>query len=143
MAYVVGPSATAAFCTLTNSTTGTTAALSGLISIAANARSIAFADVTALSDTTLQRIPVRADPGTVQLTIFLDDTATASNLWTVLNTRRTGKVHTRITVDLPGANIDGLLTYDGYISEISTPEVAASDEALRFTVSLQLSDKDN
>jgi hypothetical protein len=143
MAYVVGPSATAAFSTLTNSTTGTTAALSGLISIAANARSIAFADVTALSDTTLQRIPVRADPGTVQLTIFLDDTVTASNLWTVLNTRRTSKVHTRITVDLPGANIDGLLTYDGYISEISTPEVAASDEALRFTVSLQLSDKDN
>jgi hypothetical protein len=143
MAYVVGPSATAAFSTITNSTTGTTAALSGLISIAANSRSIAFADVTALSDTTLQRIPVRADPGTVQLTIFLDDTATASNLWTVLNTRRTSKVHTRITVDLPGSSIDGLLTYDGYISEISTPEVSASDEALRFTVSLQLSDKDN
>lgn len=142
MAYVVGPSASAAFATLTNSTTGTTAALSGLISIAANARSMTFADVTALSDTTLQRIPVRSDPGTVQLTIFLEDTVTASNLWTTLNTRRTAKTHTRVTVDLPGANIDGLLIYDGYISEISTPEVAASDEALRFTVSLQLSDKD-
>jgi len=142
MAFVVGPSATAAFCTIANSTTGTTASLSGLVSIAANARSMAFADVTALSDTTLQRIPVRDDPGTVQLTIFLDDTGTATNLFTVLNGRRTAKTRTRVTVDLPGANIDGLLVYDGYISEISTPEVASSDEALRFTVTLQLSDKD-
>jgi len=139
----VGAGSSASYCTITGTTTGTTATISGLISIGANSRQTTFADVTALSDTTMQRIPVRNDPGTVQLTIFLDDTTTASNLFTTLNTRRTSKVHTRVTVNLPGNNTDDLLIYDGYIQEISTPEVAANDDALRFTITMQLSDKDN
>lgn len=143
MANVLGPGTTAAYATLSSSTAGTTAALSGLVSIAANARSTTFADVTALSDTTMQRVPVRHDPGTVQFTLYLDDTVTASNLMTLLNTRRTSKVHTRVTVDLGGANIDTIAVYDGYISEIGYPDIGATDEALKYTVTLQLSDKDN
>jgi hypothetical protein len=117
--------------------------LSGLISIAANARSTTFADVTALSDTKMQRVPVRNDPGTVQFTLYLDDTATVSNLLTLLDARRTGRVHTRVTVDLGGSNIDTIAVYDGYISEIGYPDIGATDEALRFTVTMQLSDKSN
>lgn len=143
MPNVLGPGSTAVYATLSNSTAGTTAALSGLVSIAGNARSTTFADVTGLSDTTMQRVPVRHDPGTVQFTLFLDDTATASNLITLLNTRRTNKVHTRVTVDLGGTNIDSLAVYDGYISEIGYPDVASTDEALKYTVTFQLSDKDN
>lgn len=143
MPNVLGPGSTAAYATLSSSTVGTTAALNGLISIAANARSTTFADVTALSDTKMQRVPVRNDPGTVQFTLYLDDTATASNLLTLLDTRRTSKVHTRVTVDLGGANIDTIAVYDGYISEIGYPDIGATDEALRYTVTLQLSDKDN
>ena len=143
MPNVLGPGTTAAYATLTSGTAGTTAALSGLISIAANARSTTFADVTALSDTKMQRVPVRNDPGTVQFTLYLDDTATATNLLSVLDTRRLNKVHTRVTVDLGGANIDTIAVYDGYISEIGYPDIGATDEALRFTVTMQLSDKSN
>jgi len=143
MPNVLGPGTTAAYATLTSGTAGTTAALSGLISIAANARSTTFADVTALSDTKMQRVPVRNDPGTVQFTLYLDDTATVSNLLTLLDARRTGRVHTRVTVDLGGANIDTIAVYDGYISEIGYPDIGATDEALRFTVTMQLSDKSN
>jgi hypothetical protein len=143
MPNVLGPGTTAAYATLTSGTAGTTAALSGLISIAANARSTTFADVTALSDTKMQRVPVRNDPGTVQFTLYLDDTATVSNLLTLLDARRTGRVHTRVTVDLGGSNIDTIAVYDGYISEIGYPDIGATDEALRFTVTMQLSDKSN
>jgi hypothetical protein len=143
MPNVLGPGTTAAYATLTSGTAGTTAALSGLISIAANARSTTFADVTALSDTKMQRVPVRNDPGTVQFTLYLDDTATVSNLLTLLDARRTGRVHTRVTVDLGGSNIDTIAVYDGYISEIGYPDIGATDEALRYTVTLQLSDKSN
>jgi hypothetical protein len=143
MPNVLGPGTTAAYATLSSSTAGTTAALNGLISIAANARSTTFADVTALSDTKMQRVPVRNDPGTVQFTLYLDDTATATNLLSLLDARRIAKVHTRVTVDLGGANIDTIAVYDGYISEIGYPDIGSTDEALRYTVTLQLSDKSN
>jgi hypothetical protein len=78
-----------------------------------------------------------------QFTLYLDDTATVSNLLTLLDARRTGRVHTRVTVDLGGSNIDTIAVYDGYISEIGYPDIGATDEALRFTVTMQLSDKSN
>jgi hypothetical protein len=141
MALVLPAGSTAAVATLTSGSPGASTAISYLISIGGTTYSKATADVTGLSDTTIQRLPSRVDLGTVQLTIFLDDTVTASNQYTSLKARLTNGTHTRITIGLPGANIDDLYVYDGYITEVSSPEIGASDDALRYTVTLQLSDK--
>jgi hypothetical protein len=143
MAYVLPAGSSATANTLATGTTssGAAVALNFLVTIGGSTFSTAMSDVTGVSDTTIQRLPARFDKGTLQLTMFLDDTATATNQWTVLRTRQTNKVHTRISVGLPGSSIDDMYNYDGYISEVSTPEVGTTDEALRYTVTLQLSDK--
>jgi len=49
---------------------------------------------------------------------------------------------TAITVNLStGSTIDDLFQYDGYVTEVGEPEIAASDDALQYTVTLQRSDK--
>jgi hypothetical protein len=143
MAYVLPAGSSATANTLATGTTssGAAVALNFLVTIGGSTFSTAMSDVTGVSDTTIQRLPARFDKGTLQLTMFLDDTATATNQWTVLRTRQTNKTHTRISVGLPGSSIDDMYNYDGYISEVSTPEVGTTDEALRYTVTLQLSDK--
>lgn len=141
MALVLPAGSTATVATLTSGSPGATTAISNLISVGGTTYTKNTADVTGLSDTTIQRLPARIDVGTVQLTIFLDDTATASNQYTALKLRLTNGTHTRIALNLPGSGIDDMYTYDGYITEVGSPEIGASDDALRYTVTLQLSDK--
>lgn len=141
MALVLPAGSTVTYATLTSGVPGGTTTISNVVSVGGGAYTKNTADVTGLADTTIQRLPARGDSGTVQLTIFLDDTATATNQYTVLKGRMTSGTHTRISVNLPGATIDDLQPYDGYITEVTTPEIASSDDALRYTVTLQLSDK--
>lgn len=141
MALVLPAGSTASVATLTAGSPGAATAISNLISIGGLTLTKNMADVTGLSDTKIQRLPSRVDEGTVQLTIFLDDTATASNQYTSLKGRLTGGTHTRITINLPGSGIDDMYIYDGYVTEVGNPEIAAGDEALRYTVTLQISDK--
>jgi len=141
MALVLPAGSTATVATLTSGSPGAATAISNLISVGGTTYTKNTADVTGLSDTKIQRLPARIDEGTVQLTIFLDDTATASNQYTALKTRLTNGTHTRIVLNLPGSGIDDMYTYDGYITEVGSPEIGASDDALRYTVTLQLSDK--
>lgn len=141
MALVLPAGSTATVCTLTAGSPGATTAISNLISVGGSTQSKAVTDVTGLSDTSIQRLPARGDSGTVQLTIFLDDTATATNQYTALKTRLTAGTHTRIQINLPGSGIDDLYVYDGYFTEVSSPEIGASDDALRYTVTMQRSDK--
>jgi len=141
MALVLPAGSTASVATLTSGSPGAATAISNLISIGGLTLTKNMADVTGLSDTKIQRLPARVDEGTVQLTIFLDDTTTASNQYTSLKNRLTGGTHTRITINLPGATIDDMYIYDGYVTEVGNPEIAAGDEALRYTVTLQISDK--
>jgi hypothetical protein len=125
--------------------TGTAITLNA-ISITGATRSVAMADITALSDYTLKRLPSRVDPGTVSFELYLDDTATASNhLKTIKDWQATisagpviGYNSVTLALNFPGTNIDGLISYQGYISEVTDPTVGAGDDALRFTVTMQV-----
>lgn len=141
MSLVLPAGSTATVATLSSGSPGSATAISHLISIGGATYTKALADVTGLSDTTIQRLPARGDTGTVQLTIFLDDTATANNQYTALKARWSGGTHTRVAVGLPGSSIDDMFAYDGYVTEVTSPEIAAGDEGLRYTVTIQLSDK--
>lgn len=127
--------------TIADLPSGSPTSLANLKTIGGNDATMAFADVTALADSELKRLPSRIDPGTVQFTFFLDDTATATNQLTTLRGKQTAKTKVRIAVDLPGA-IDAttkIIQYDGYISTVGSPEVGSTDDALQYTVTLQVS----
>ena len=124
--------------------TGTAITLNAL-SVTGTTRSVAMADVTALSDYILKKLPSRVDPGTVQFEVYLDDTATATNsLKTLRDWQATvtgssiGYNSVTLSINFPGSTIDALVTYQGYIMEVTEPSVAVGDEALRFSVTIQV-----
>lgn len=131
---------------LSNPTTATLTDVGGGNPITLNVTSItgatqsqAMAEITALSDSVLKRIPARIDPGTVSFECYLDDTATATNHLTIIKARQTNKTQTVLNVDLPGSTIDNLCDYTGYIMEVTDPQIALGDDVLRFTVTMQVS----
>jgi hypothetical protein len=101
-------------------------------------RSIAMADVTALSDTVLVKLPARIDPGQVTVECYLTDTVTATNELTVVRTRLSAKTATVLNINLPGANIDDLIDYTGYVMSIGDPTVALGDDVLKFSFTMQI-----
>jgi len=124
--------------------TGTAITLNAL-SVTGTTRSVAMADVTALSDYILKKLPSRVDPGTVQFEVYLDDTATATNsLKTLRDWQATvtgssiGYNSVTLSINFPGSTIDALVSYQGYIMEVTEPSVAVGDEALRFSVTIQV-----
>jgi hypothetical protein len=124
--------------------TGTAITLNAL-SVTGTTRSVAMADVTALSDYILKKLPSRVDPGTVQFEVYLDDTATASNtLKTLRDWQATvtgssiGYNSVTLSINFPGSTIDALVSYQGFIMEVTEPSVAVGDEALRFSVTIQV-----
>ena len=124
--------------------TGTAITLNAL-SVTGTTRSVAMADVTALSDYILKKLPSRVDPGTVQFEVYLDDTATASNsLKTLRDWQATvtgssiGYNSVTLAINFPGSTIDALVSYQGYIMEVTEPSVSVGDEALRFSVTIQV-----
>ena len=124
--------------------TGTAITLNAL-SVTGSTRSVAMADVTALSDYILKKLPSRVDPGTVQFEVYLDDTATATNsLKTLRDWQATvtgssiGYNSVTLSINFPGSTIDALVTYQGYIMEVTEPSVSVGDEALRFSVTIQV-----
>jgi hypothetical protein len=124
--------------------TGSAITLNAL-SVTGTTRSVAMADVTALSDYILKKLPSRVDPGTVQFEVYLDDTATASNsLKTLRDWQATvtgssiGYNSVTLSINFPGSTIDALVSYQGYIMEVTEPSVAVGDEALRFSVTIQV-----
>lgn len=124
--------------------TGTAITLNAL-SVTGTTRSVAMADITALSDYILKKLPSRVDPGTVQFEVYLDDTATASNsLKTLRDWQATvtgssiGYNSVTLSINFPGSTIDALVSYQGYIMEVTEPSVAVGDEALRFSVTIQV-----
>lgn len=141
MALVIPAGSSASIKTLTAGTAGSPTDLTNLKTVGGSTVSRSMADVTALGDTTLQRIPSRNDKGTLQLTFFLTDTATATNQITDFKTRLTSGTHSRVNVNLTGSTIDDMFQYDGYVTEVGEPEIGASDDALTYTVTMQRSDK--
>jgi hypothetical protein len=143
MAKVLAIGASATIATITISgvteTTGTPTPLLNLISVGPNSSTIATSDQTGLADSTLVKYPARIDPGTVQLEFFLDDTATSTNQLTTLRARLTGKTKSVIAVDFTGTAIDTLITYTGYITDVTTPNIAAGDDTLKYQVTLTIS----
>jgi hypothetical protein len=124
--------------------TGTAITLNAL-SVTGTTRSVAMADVTALSDYILKKLPSRVDPGTVQFEVYLDDTATATNSLKVLRDWQAtvtgssiGYNSVTLSINFPGSTIDALVSYQGFIMEVTEPSVSVGDEALRFSVTIQV-----
>ena len=136
MAFVLGAGTTA---TIDNAGGSSPTTLSNLVSIGGNSATRGKIDVTVLADTTMASLPGRTDPGEVVLTFILDDTSTASNQLTALKTRWSGTTKSVIAVNLPGSTVDNLLTWTGYITNVTTPEVTGEDTSLRYTVTLMVS----
>ena len=146
MAKVLAIGATATIATITISgvteTTGTPIPLVNLISVGPNSATIATSDQTGLADSTLVKYPARIDPGTVQFEFFLDDTAntaTTTNQLTLFRARLTGKTKSVVAVDFTGTAIDTLITYTGYITDVTSPNIAAGDDTLKYQVTLTIS----
>lgn len=143
MMKVLAAGASASIATITASggieTTGSASSLTNLVSIGSTSATAATSDQTGLSDTTLVKYPARIDPGTVQLEFFLDDTATATNQLTAFRSKLTGKTKCVVTVDFSGTAIDTLLSYTGYVTDVTTPNIAAGDDTLKYTVTLTIS----
>ena len=112
------------------------ATISYLKSIGGNTQTTATADVSGLADTTLVKAPARLDPGAIQLTLFLDSTTSASNQFTTFKGYQTGKTAVTVTITLPGSIVDTFEQFSGYITEMTTPELAAGDDALTYTMTL-------
>lgn len=115
------------------------------LSVTGTTRSVAMADVTALNNYILKKLPSRVDPGTVQFEVYLDDTATATNsLKTLRDWQATvtgssiGYNSVTLSINFPGSTIDALVSYQGFIMEVTEPSVAVGDEALRFSVTIQV-----
>lgn len=134
MAYVLPAGVSA---TLTDVGGGNSISLN-VVSITGATQSMAMAETTALSATTLTRVPSRLDPGTVQFECYLDDTATATNALTVIKARQTSKTATVLNLDFPGTTIDAIMDYTGYVMEVTDPQIALGDDVLRFSVTMQI-----
>ena len=118
---------------------GSSVTMTGLTAIGGNTKQRAVADITLLSETTMKRRPVRTDHGTVQFTFQLQDTATATNEWTGLNTILVAGTLITVTVNMPGAfDATPLYTFSGFISELTTPELGANDTTVTYTATLTL-----
>ena len=123
--------------TLANTDTTASITLS-VTSIGGVSRSIAMADITTLTDTTLVKLPSRIDPGQVTVECYLDDTATATNHLTIIKARVTNKTLSLLSVNLPGTNIDTLCVYTGYVMSTTDPTVALGDDVLKFSFNMQI-----
>lgn len=116
---------------------GASVTMTGLTSIGGNTKTRTTAETTLLSDTTLKRRPVRTDPGTVQFTFQLNDTATATNEWSALNTLLGAGTLITVTVNMPGAfDSTALYSWSGFLSDLTTPELSANDTMLTYTATL-------
>ena len=134
MAYVF-PAGSSATLANTDSTASITLSVT---SIGGVSRSIAMADVTTLTDTTLVKLPARIDPGQVTVECYLDDTVTATNHLTIIRARVTNKTLSLLSVNLPGTNIDTLCVYTGYVMSTTDPTVALGDDVLKFSFNMQI-----
>lgn len=114
---------------------GSASALTKLKSIGGNTRTTNFADITALADTEIQRIPSRIDPGTVQITGYVNYT---TDNYATFKTAQDNHHVVSLAIDLPGSASPSP-TFVGYVSDVSTPEIAAGDDGLTFTATIQIS----
>jgi len=128
--------------TLKDEPSGTPVTLNNIKTISGNDAVIAFGDVTTIDLLKLKKRPNRDDPGTITLTFLLTDDAIATNQMVTLRTKRTNRQKVTLTVNLPGSWDDGssIISYTGYLSSFGQPEISVSDEALTYTVGLQVTD---
>jgi hypothetical protein len=115
-------------------------------SVGASTKTRSIADVTTLKDDTVRKMPAKRDLGSLQLTFNLLDEAAATNERVLLGKAWQDGEYLQIVLDLPGdfddvppsGHNDNTMSFDGFISSISTPEVAVSDEPLTYTVEFTL-----
>jgi hypothetical protein len=127
--------------------TGTGTKFVSLKGISAGAMTRTISDTTTIESTQIKRRPARMDPGTVTLTLGLVDKIAAQNEFTVLKDAFTAGSMLKIEIDLAGTwddalpgppAVDGLFTFSGFISSLSTPPIdSKSDNQLEYEVIIQ------
>jgi hypothetical protein len=117
-------------------------------SIQGASRVVAMANYKPVSAYVHKKIPGSLEPGTVTVELYLDDTATATNHYTIIKDWQAKLVtgvmtYTSVTLAInpPGSNIDTMFNnYQGYISDVGDPQWTGADEPLRFTVTIALTE---
>lgn len=111
-----------------------------LRSITGNQRTMSFSDTTSLSDTRTRRRPGRIDFGTLTLTFTFTNEPVATNQFALLRTALEGKVRQKLEVNLADSFDDStnIMSFEGYFSSISYPDVNIDDNVLTYQVSFQV-----
>ena len=99
----------------------------------------AFSDNTAASEMTVSRYIGRVDPGTVTITMHLEDTATASNTYSGWRAGLTNASSYDIRFDMPYLPATPLLEFTGVkLSSVSGIDMSSSSGLVTYTITFQL-----
>ena len=102
-----------------------------------------FSDNTAASEMTVSKVIGRVDPGTVTITMHLEDTATASNTYSGWRAGLTNASSYDIRFDMPYSADDSpatpLLEFTGVkLSSVSGIDLSSSSGLITYTITFQL-----
>lgn len=122
--------------TLADAPAGSPTTIAGIKSVSENTSEMKMGDVTALADGVIKELPSnRVDPGEVEITVFLDDTAVATNFKTIVATKRNAGTKVILNINLPGTHDDTnrlVGPYSGYITQLGEPAIETGDDALTW-----------
>jgi len=114
--------------------------ITNLIGFSGSGLTVKMFDTTGWQDTIETQKPIRANLGTVTLTLMLADTAPSTNQLTVFRNMALNKLPQTLIVNLPGVFDDstGLITADGFVSKVTTPEISRETGVITYQVEFSL-----
>ena len=114
--------------------------ITNLIGFSGSGLTVKMFDTTGWQDTIETQKPIRANLGTVTLTLMLADTAPSINQLTVFRNMALNKLPQTLIVNLPGVFDDstGLITADGFVSKVTTPEISRETGVITYQVEFSL-----
>lgn len=129
--------------TLADLPAGTPTGISGLKALGENTKEMKLGNVQGLADVQVIEVPTGViEPGEIEVTVFLDDTAPTTNFWTVIDTKTGSGQKVSLQVDLPGsfdATTKLIPAIQGYIKTRTTPAIEVGDDALSFKFNIRAS----
>lgn len=138
MAIVTAPGTTVSYKAYGSG--GAATAIGNLIGFSGSGLSVKMIDTTGATDTIETQKPIRANLGTVTLTLMLADTAPGSNQLTVFRNMALNKLPQTLIVNLPGSFDDstGLITADGFVSKVTMPDFSRETGVVTYQVEFSL-----
>ena len=112
-----------------------------VVGIAGSGLSRSFSDNTAASEMTISRYIGRVDPGTISITLHLEDVATASNTYSGWRAGLINASSYDVRFDMPYAGDDGLnlLVFTGVkLASVSALDLSSSSGLITYTITFQL-----